>query len=151
VPVSTADVIARLNRQLFDSTPREKYATFFYAVYDGESRKLVYTNAGHLPPFLFRSNKVERLSVGGTVVGLFAGVTYEQSVIQIEPGDTILADRKSTRLNSSHVSISYAVFCLKKKKITNKILCMVILILYFCTIISDTKILIVFYVLFIII
>src|SRR4249919_4231628 len=34
------------------------------------------------------------------------------------------ADRKSTRLNSSHVKISYAVFCLKKKKkkkyITNK-------------------------------
>src|SRR5690606_39716598 len=30
-----------------------------------------------------------------------------------------LADRKSTRLNSSHVKISYAVFCLKKKK-TNK-------------------------------
>src|SRR3989442_10929832 len=29
------------------------------------------------------------------------------------PGD---ADRKSTRLNSSHVRISYAVFCLKKKK-----------------------------------
>src|SRR5699024_12867133 len=31
----------------------------------------------------------------------------------------ILRDRKSTRLNSSHVSISYAVFCLKKKKKTN--------------------------------
>src|SRR5437868_11245882 len=29
-------------------------------------------------------------------------------------------DRKSTRLNSSHVSISYAVFCLKKKKKTQK-------------------------------
>src|SRR5438874_9920714 len=29
-------------------------------------------------------------------------------------------DRKSTRLNSSHVEISYAVFCLKKKKIKNK-------------------------------
>src|SRR5699024_11821411 len=29
-------------------------------------------------------------------------------------------DRKSTRLNSSHVSISYAVFCLKKKKKTNQ-------------------------------
>src|SRR5437868_12396789 len=28
----------------------------------------------------------------------------------------VLTDRKSTRLNSSHVSISYAVFCLKKKK-----------------------------------
>src|SRR5690554_8166996 len=30
-------------------------------------------------------------------------------------------DRKSTRLNSSHVRISYAVFCLKKKKLNNKI------------------------------
>src|SRR5439155_7945899 len=29
-------------------------------------------------------------------------------------------DRKSTRLNSSHVAISYAVFCLKKKKIKNE-------------------------------
>src|SRR5699024_9607506 len=31
------------------------------------------------------------------------------------------ADRKSTRLNSSHVSISYAVFCLKKKKIVHQL------------------------------
>src|SRR5438874_127539 len=31
-------------------------------------------------------------------------------------GDEPLLDRKSTRLNSSHVEISYAVFCLKKKK-----------------------------------
>src|SRR5437868_11356588 len=33
--------------------------------------------------------------------------------IKVEEG--LLEDRKSTRLNSSHVSISYAVFCLKKK------------------------------------
>src|SRR6266496_5135152 len=32
-----------------------------------------------------------------------------------------LEDRKSTRLNSSHVEISYAVFCLKKKKIDEQI------------------------------
>src|SRR2546430_8807955 len=41
----------------------------------------------------------------------------------IRPFRGILADRKSTRLNSSHSQISYAVFCLKKKKkdsITNK-------------------------------
>src|SRR5690349_23532839 len=31
-----------------------------------------------------------------------------------------LEDRKSTRLNSSHVEISYAVFCLKKKKSKNR-------------------------------
>src|SRR6266480_5450297 len=32
----------------------------------------------------------------------------------------LVLDRKSTRLNSSHLSISYAVFCLKKKKKNNK-------------------------------
>src|SRR3712207_8825522 len=32
--------------------------------------------------------------------------------------ELLAADRKSTRLNSSHANISYAVFCLKKKKIT---------------------------------
>src|SRR5690349_23119610 len=38
--------------------------------------------------------------------------------IERQEADTVrhLADRKSTRLNSSHVEISYAVFCLKKKK-----------------------------------
>src|SRR3712207_7205406 len=34
-----------------------------------------------------------------------------------EPGQQLEVDRKSTRLNSSHANISYAVFCLKKKKI----------------------------------
>src|SRR5207249_11925797 len=36
---------------------------------------------------------------------------------RVAPRDGLLLDRKSTRLNSSHVSISYAVFCLKKKKV----------------------------------
>src|SRR5207249_12059661 len=38
-----------------------------------------------------------------------------------QSGSTLPLDRKSTRLNSSHVSISYAVFCLKKKKKKKKI------------------------------
>src|SRR5215203_6404330 len=36
---------------------------------------------------------------------------------QVDRGRRSLRDRKSTRLNSSHANISYAVFCLKKKKI----------------------------------
>src|SRR3712207_7527780 len=42
------------------------------------------------------------------------GVLYaaRELVVDLEEG----ADRKSTRLNSSHANISYAVFCLKKKK-----------------------------------
>src|SRR5690606_39541159 len=58
------------------------------------------------------------------VVGLFEVVVHDQVVIfsvvrelrasHFEP--LCDQDRKSTRLNSSHVKISYAVFCLKKKK-----------------------------------
>src|SRR5258708_25210190 len=40
-------------------------------------------------------------------------------LLQLEPALEDLADRKSTRLNSSHQIISYAVFCLKKKKKSN--------------------------------
>ena len=38
-----------------------------------------------------------------------------------QAGGKVVIDRKSTRLNSSHVVISYAVFCLKKKKETKKL------------------------------
>src|SRR5690625_5500419 len=43
---------------------------------------------------------------------------YEGKVLLIV--NTASEDRKSTRLNSSHVAISYAVFCLKKKKIVEE-------------------------------
>src|SRR5437868_3083393 len=49
-------------------------------------------------------------------LGLEGGVFLNLMTARVEPLAGELGDRKSTRLNSSHVSISYAVFCLKKKK-----------------------------------
>src|SRR5439155_19442120 len=46
--------------------------------------------------------------------GLMLGTHWGQLDMQVEVVTS--EDRKSTRLNSSHVAISYAVFCLKKKK-----------------------------------
>src|SRR5437868_4172488 len=48
------------------------------------------------------------------------GFTYESPARRVAASPPAPEDRKSTRLNSSHVSISYAVFCLKKKKINSK-------------------------------
>src|SRR5437773_9132584 len=42
--------------------------------------------------------------------------TYEVGVAYKRENGSLPIDRKSTRLNSSHITISYAVFCLKKKK-----------------------------------
>src|SRR5690606_41042702 len=41
---------------------------------------------------------------------------HRGSLVELQHGVGFTQDRKSTRLNSSHVKISYAVFCLKKKK-----------------------------------
>ncbi|MGA2983742.1 MAG: SpoIIE family protein phosphatase [Terriglobia bacterium] len=89
--LSTARVVDRLNRQIYANTPLEKYVTFFFAVYDARTRNLSYTNAGHLPPILFRDGKIERLRTGGTVVGLFPSAAYEVGEIRLEPHDLLLA------------------------------------------------------------
>src|SRR5438445_2031814 len=44
----------------------------------------------------------------------------ENNLVRPRPRGVGRRDRKSTRLNSSHANISYAVFCLKKKKKTNR-------------------------------
>src|SRR5438034_7575448 len=43
------------------------------------------------------------------------GVAFNRVVLRRLVGQPLISDRKSTRLNSSHTVISYAVFCLKKK------------------------------------
>src|SRR5256885_4709074 len=45
-----------------------------------------------------------------------AGTATSVNLLAISDDAKLMADRKSTRLNSSHLVISYAVFCLKKKK-----------------------------------
>src|SRR5256885_9499702 len=52
--------------------------------------------------------------------GLLLAIGKRQLRARLDPGDRSVRtklDRKSTRLNSSHLVISYAVFCLKKKKL----------------------------------
>src|SRR5690348_17377989 len=44
------------------------------------------------------------------------GHGHDERTVDLQPVHREALDRKSTRLNSSHPSISYAVFCLKKKK-----------------------------------
>src|SRR3712207_7166962 len=73
---------------------------------------------------LFRSLDVERHVEHEPLPGLLLGVGRAVVGEQRQAGDLDRheevgrADRKSTRLNSSHANISYAVFCLKKKKKT---------------------------------
>jgi sigma-B regulation protein RsbU (phosphoserine phosphatase) len=92
VEVSPSVLLGLLNHQLYSSTPAEKYATLFLGVYDGRSRTLTYSNGGHLPPILIgKEGTVRRLEAGGTVVGLFDGMTYEEDSVEMHPGEVFLA------------------------------------------------------------
>ena len=74
-----AALLSLLNHQLYESTPPEKYATLFLGIYNGAERKLTYSNGGHLPPIIIaQDGSLRRLDRGGTVVGLFDQVSYEE-------------------------------------------------------------------------
>src|SRR5258708_25008462 len=74
---------------------------------------------------LFRSNvwvSFTALFDAALIIFLEASRAQRNPVIEFYVGRAKLPDRKSTRLNSSHQIISYAVFCLKKKKSHSKFL-----------------------------
>src|SRR5258708_35160479 len=91
------------------------------AAIDRKTRPAALARPGHMFPLkardggvLVRAGQTEAAVDLARIAGLYpAGVICE---IMNEDGD-----RKSTRLNSSHQIISYAVFCLKKKKKQQKI------------------------------
>ena len=92
IEVSPGALLGLLNHQLYESTPPEKYATLFLGIYDGRSRRLTYSNGGHLPPILIgKDGSVRRLEVGGTVVGLFDAMPYEEDSVEMHTGEIFLA------------------------------------------------------------
>lgn len=88
--LDAAELVGKLNRQIFANTAPEKYATFFFALYDSATQVLTYTNAGHLPPLLIRNGAAIPLEVNGTVVGAFPFSKYEESKLQLQPDDLLV-------------------------------------------------------------
>ncbi len=85
-------IVTELNGHILaDSDPR-MFVTLFYAVVDGNTREMRYTNAGHNYPLIFRAagGEVESLEHGGLLMGMFEGAAYEQGRVKLEPGDVVL-------------------------------------------------------------
>src|SRR5207253_11087494 len=104
-----------------------------FIIFTAPSTTEIYTLSLHdaLPIFGGKNNQIrfDSFSAGGAGrAGLLQEVEGPPTHVELIAGpkslDEVIAklhglDRKSTRLNSSHVAISYAVFCLKKKKKIN--------------------------------
>ncbi len=88
--IDVANLVSQLNKQVFANTSPEKYATFFFALFDEVSRTLTYTNAGHLSPLLFRNGSITPLDSNGMVVGAFPFSRYNESCLVLNPGDLLV-------------------------------------------------------------
>ena len=87
-------MITNLNGRVFESSSTNRYATFFYGQYDPATRHLDFVNAGHNPPILLRRVETDfsviTLEATGTVVGLLSSSRYDQSSVQLNPGDYLI-------------------------------------------------------------
>jgi sigma-B regulation protein RsbU (phosphoserine phosphatase) len=91
-PDDAASVVTVVNRQAHASSPAHRYATLFYGVFDEEMRTLQYVNAGHNPPLVIRGgNSTTRLEGGGPPVGVFGDSVYRAGMVQLNPGDVLVA------------------------------------------------------------
>jgi sigma-B regulation protein RsbU (phosphoserine phosphatase) len=88
--ISASRLIANLNQQVYASTSPEKFATFFFSLYDETTSTLTYVNAGHLPPILIRDGYSTTLDTNGMVVGAFPFARYTESRLDLRGGDMLV-------------------------------------------------------------
>jgi len=89
-PRNFAELMRKVNVLVYEASASNRYATFFFAAYDPNTRRLECVNAGHNPPILLRNGEVIRLEAGGPVVGLLPFAPYTEQALTLEPGDLLL-------------------------------------------------------------
>jgi FixJ family two-component response regulator len=86
-----AEICQQVNRILCGHIAEGRFISFFYCLFDEEVSLLTYANAGHYPPVLVRKDgQVERLGVGGAVLGVFPDGAYEQGQTALGEGDRLV-------------------------------------------------------------
>lgn len=100
---SPSETLSRVNRALIQRSIESRFATALYAVVMPDGT-LTYCNAGHNPPMLFTRQGLVRLDRGGLILGLFEHATFDEGVIQLEPGDLLVAfsDGVTEALNTAN-------------------------------------------------
>jgi sigma-B regulation protein RsbU (phosphoserine phosphatase) len=89
---SIKETLNLVNNIIFKDTTSDKFVTLFFGIIDAETREFTYTNAGHNPPYIFdqTENKLETLTEGGPVLGVFKDFDYPSQKIKLHPGQFIV-------------------------------------------------------------
>ncbi len=85
-----AEMVARLNRHVVESSGPNKFITLLVGEIDLVNGRLSYVNAGHNPALLLRAGgSLEQLAPGGLPLGLFAPAIYSVQEVGLDPGDLL--------------------------------------------------------------
>jgi phosphoserine phosphatase RsbU/P len=85
-----AALCSKVNQLLCGNIATGKFVTLLFGVLDRDKRTFQYCNAGHMCPILVSSSGSRALDAGGAVLGVFASWQYEQTEIELQPGDRML-------------------------------------------------------------
>ena len=86
-----AHFVEILNQQLAGRFGDNRYASLFWAEYDGLTGMLTYVNAGHPSPILSQSaGPIERLNSVGVPIGMFANAQYTATSVHLRPGSRLV-------------------------------------------------------------
>ncbi|OPY52814.1 MAG: sensory histidine kinase AtoS [Methanosaeta sp. PtaU1.Bin112] len=109
------DVLEDANNMISADSKLGMFVTLFYGVLDGNSRSLIYANAGHPPPLLMRcgSNSFEKLEVTGIALGAIGGAKYEERRVDLASGDILVlyTDGVNEAENSNGEQYGVERFC----------------------------------------
>jgi serine phosphatase RsbU (regulator of sigma subunit) len=85
-------VLGETNRRILADTHTDLFVTVFYAVLDPATGTLLYSNAGHNPPYHFQCDGgiVQPLTRTGIPVGILEDSTWGMETVQLSPGDVLL-------------------------------------------------------------
>lgn len=88
---SPAQVLAEANQRILANNPKELFVTVFYAVLDTLTGQFIYSNAGHLAPFMFSADKQpKKLSrTQGMALGVLDNIEFSECSFEFEPGDCL--------------------------------------------------------------
>jgi sigma-B regulation protein RsbU (phosphoserine phosphatase) len=88
-----ARVLGWMNRAVIEFGQDDMFVTLLYAVLDAHGRRLLFANAGHMPPVVRRKDEGEVLvldQVSGLPLGVLPDAEYETDTFQLVPGDSVM-------------------------------------------------------------
>jgi serine phosphatase RsbU (regulator of sigma subunit)/anti-sigma regulatory factor (Ser/Thr protein kinase) len=88
--VAPGEVLRRANEILLPEMPPRMFVTCLYLVLEPATGRVVYANAGHLPPYVRTADGVLELRATGMPLGLLPGMAYEEKEAVIDPRQSVL-------------------------------------------------------------